>query len=46
MAVCAQHRDGVKALEVARDQRQSACGPPTEKFMVRTYVRVRVCVVL
>ena len=36
MNVCAQRGDGLVALEIARDQRTSRCGPPTEKFMVRS----------
>ena len=37
MNVCAQRYDGEMALEIARDQRTSRCGPPTEKFIVRHY---------
>lgn len=32
--MCANRGDGARALNLARDQRTSNCGPPQEKFMV------------
>ena len=49
MAVCATRGDGARALNLARDQRTSNCGPPQEKFMVRVlalYCTVVYCCVV
>jgi hypothetical protein len=46
MTVCATRGDGARALNLARDQRTSNCGPPQEKFMVFYTVLVLCCVVV
>lgn len=44
--MCATRGDGARALNLARDQRTSNCGPPQEKFMVCYTVLVLFCAVL